>query len=133
MRLVVIRRCLRSKSALFEWHITPCQRQRKRFRSRSINHYYGFPAHWSSLSFWNNSNQRLKKLDMTFKYRNVNVISIILKNTDIPIYRKLNYNFQIFNWFCCFVLKYMRLFLRNGPLVKYGKTKFLLSSSKQFL
>jgi hypothetical protein len=33
----------------------------------------------------------LKKLDMTFKYTNVNVISIILKNIDIPIYRKFQY------------------------------------------
>jgi hypothetical protein len=38
------------------------------------------------------------------------------------INNKLNYNFQIFNQFCCFVLKCMRLFLRNGPAVHYAES-----------
>jgi hypothetical protein len=72
---------------------TPTYKQ-TRFRSRSnlsFRFSSGVTAHWSSLTFWNNSNQCLKKLDMTFKYTNVNMISIIRKNIDIPIYRKFQY------------------------------------------
>ena len=49
------------------------------------------------------------------------------------INNELNYNFQIFNYFCCFVLKCMRLFLRNGPPAiteNNGPLKVLLTQSQ---
>ena len=71
------------------------QRQRinKHVLDLALTLIYGFYVeltHWSSLSFWNNSNQRLKKLDMTFKYTNINVISKISISL-YPIYRKFQY------------------------------------------
>jgi hypothetical protein len=65
-------------------------KKQTRFSSRS-NLNLWILAHWSSLFFWNNSNQHLKSFNMTFKYTNINVISIIPKIINIPIYRKFQY------------------------------------------